>query len=96
MKPKLSKELQQRWYKMTDENYHQEVRIEIAGWLAANVHPSFIFYAKLFSAMNYCKKERFVPHEFLKVECATTDAMLEELCNEYGCKRLVKQINKCL
>jgi hypothetical protein len=81
---------------MTDENHHQEVRIEIAGWLAANVHPSFVFYTKLFAVMNDCIKERFVPHEFLNVECATTDAMLEELYNEYGSKQLVKQINKCL
>ena len=96
MKPKLSKELQQRWYQMTDENYHREVRNEIATYLAVNVHPSFMFYAKLFAVMRDCINEQVVPHEFLKIECATTDAMLKELYDDYDCKMLVAQINRCL
>lgn len=96
MKPKLSKELQKKWFEMTDNNEHRQVRQEIAEYLTQNVHPSFIMYAKLFAVMqDYIEKQQ-IPVEYQKVECDTTDAMLKELYDYYDCKMLVVQINRCL
>lgn len=96
MKPVVPKQTLERWAEMTSDNDHRKVREAIASWLCVHVHPSFIFYAKLFAVMEECIQDKQVPHEFLSTECSVTDLMLKELYDEYKCKRLVNQINKCL
>lgn len=96
MLPKIPKQTLQEWAEMTSNNDHRRVRQKIAEWLCVYVHPSFIFYSKLFFVMEDCIQKRQIPHEFLSTECSVTDIMLNDLEKNYKGKRLVNVINKCL
>ena len=101
MKPKVSKDLLKLWAEMTNENDHRLVRKDIAMWLSTNLDKSFLFYAKMFDMMEFCVREQTMhnvplPNGFLRSECALTEIMLKEVYDDYGCKQLVNQINKCL
>ena len=95
-KPTVHPKTLERWAEMTSENDHRRVREAIAAWLCVHVHPSFIFYAKLFESMEQSLQYGFVPHEFLPTECSVTDIMFEDLEKNYKCNELSEQIKKCL
>ena len=98
MKPKVPKQTLQKWAEMTSYNDHIGVRISIARWLFLNLDTRFMFYTLLFHSMEFSvsTSKGNMPNGFLPTENAVTDIMLNEVRNDYGCKRLYNQINKCL
>ena len=92
----LTSALRNRWAKLTDENQHQQVRIEIAEYLTTNIHPRFEMYVDMFKVMQKYVKKGNVPREFLQIECIVTDTMCQNVINNFNNEELINQINKCL
>ena len=93
----LPKRTKEQWSRMTDENNHQIVRVQIAEWLYENVNKCFGMYvAMYFDMYRYNHELHNIPRRFLEIECAVTDAMLKELEEDFKQPELAKDINECL
>ena len=97
---KLSQGLLEQWAKMTDENQHIEVRIEIANFLA-EYDKSFELYSNIFEVLKSHKdiatkvRGYNINTDWLGNECAVTNPMFEDIKKIFG-KKVEELITKCL
>ena len=81
-----------RWAQMTDENYHAEVRYEIARFLAQFSYYFDIYEHMFLSYMNFAEEKL---RGNFGVLCSLTDSMFEEIRKEFG-EEVADKISKCL